>query len=698
MQEGVVGVKRTAVVCAGLLIVVLAGCGVVSKEPSQERPAWLEAPGLTDEPGRFVSAVGAAGPGASLEEMQRQADAIARERLATAISEYTRSTMAAFLASHPEYPSPTAPLCEEFTSAVVGDVSAGILRRAVRQDAWQGPGGEAYVLYRLPVSVLNDEMIQKMSYSLSHVNPFGTGADQVTAEMADFLEEKLEEGLEEAARARPVTEETPPQYRPPAWLEVGRHEDYPAQEFFSAIGVAVDLAGAERSARTELAALMDARLGREIRTVTDRPDGGPLAENVDWIEPDAIAFTEKDLVATRIAEHWHDALTDMHYALAVVDRTTADLVYRGGITEALERSSSLTTSGRNHQKADNYARSLKDYLDALVEARRAVEAQLRAMVVAPEESAIEPGIIIPEPVLAEVKQELRALLQSIVIDKTGGDGQWVAPGVPLKAPLQARITAGDAQEPVAGVPVRLLIGPPDGKVAARAFTDAEGMVEWRLREPPPAGSPPNIIVAELDLEHLAPEADLFRLDPPQVAFDYVLRSRANAWFAFHVRERTADGLLVPTELTVRLKQAMEAEGFLLVEEQEILKHLKAGEIGVDSHEADVLDAFSALRQSMGPGKFLLIVIGEVQRQLVETVATAEGELYIVHCPFQIKVFDPDLPGERKSVLVATGTGQGAYTDSEAEAEARARADAAASAVAQLLSEMRERLAPEVPRH
>ncbi|MCK4283747.1 MAG: hypothetical protein KAX44_05480, partial [Candidatus Brocadiae bacterium] len=671
----------------------LVGCGLIWRRPEPERPPWVPAQGAVEQESRFISANGSTGPGGDFEELEREADRIARQKLAEAISEYTRNATGAFLEANPDCGSADTPLCGEFISALASQVSAAILRRSVRQDAWRGPRGKAYVLYRLPLSVVDDEINESMRYGLDIANPFGAPADEVAAGMELFLDERLRKGLEDAARERPVTEQTPPEYRPPAWLEVGRHENYPAGKFLSAIGLGADEAEADRSARAELASGIHADLVREMRDLTAEEVQDALAQNVNWLAPQAAAFTEKDVVATRIPEHWYDPLTDTHYAFAVVDCTTAELIYRHEVSEALKQSAGLRTSAQNHRKADNYAASLRDYLDALSQAGTAVKMQLRAIAVAPAESATELRGVVPEPILADLKQDVRSLLENVTLEKIGGDGQWVPPGVPLRKPLQVRLLAGDKAEPVAGVPIKLTMGSPGGKVAGRATTDGDGAAGWQLAEAPAPESRSNTIVAELDLGQMAPAADLFRLDPPRAVFTYVLRARSNTLFALHVRERTAEGLSAPTTLTDGLKGAMKAEGFLLVEESEMLKHLKAGEIGVDSPEPDVLNAFSALRESMEPGSFLLIVIGETQTQLIETVKTSEGDLHIVHCPFKLKVLDPDQPADRRSVLSVSGTGQGAYTDNEPEATKRARADAAASAVAQLLGEMREKLAP-----
>jgi hypothetical protein len=110
-------------------------------------------------------------------------------------------------------------------------------------------------------------------------------------------------------------------------------------------------------------------------------------------------------------------------------------------------------------------------------------------------------------------------------------------------------------------------------------------------------------------------------------------------------------------------------------------------------DAQALDAFSTLADDIGPRRFLLLAIGQMQVRLERKAKTPEGDIYIVNCPFKIRVLDNALPGEQKVVLTVSGTGKGAYLNDEAEATRRARADAAAEASAQLVNALRQKLGP-----
>ncbi len=685
--------RRTLTLCTILSVAACFGCQAILPQPTARKPDWVEGAGAAEERGRFISVVGAAGPGPQEDETRRDAERATRERLATAVSDYTREMVAAFLEAQDEYPPPSSPLCQEFTAVLAAETTGGILRESIKQAVWQARDGEVHVRCRVPVAVVNAEIGRKMPYSLGHVNPFGAEAEEATARMRSFLEAQIEERLQTVAQERPAEPTAPPDDRPPAWVEVGRHEDYPADEFLSTLGLGTDLAGAERAARSELAAQVEARLSRLAERLSSTELESALAENVGWLDRRTLTFTEADLVATRVAERRHDPTTETHYVLAVLDRTTAALIYRRNIREARDRSGDLDASARNQQKAENYGASLRDYLDAVAAAREAVECQLRAMVIVRDESRAEFERLVAEPLLAQVKENLQSLLGSFRVEKAGGDGQWMPPGVPPKEPLQARVTAGDGNRPVAHVSVGLVEGIGAGEPAVRAVTDADGMAQWQLREPLLAAGRASTIVAALDLAGMVPEADLYRLIVPGTAFHYVLRSRENSHLALYLREETESGPAATRPLTTALRAALSEEGFNLLEDEEVLKHLKAEALTPEAPEADVLDAFSELHESIGPGEFLLVVVGQARAHLVEMVETDQGQLYFVHCPFKMTVLDGALPGEQKTVLTVSGTGTGAYVDNQLEATRRAQADAAAQAVSRLLSELGQKLGP-----
>jgi hypothetical protein len=415
-----------------------------------------------------------------------------------------------------------------------------------------------------------------------------------------------------------------------------------------------------------------------------------LAENLRWLEPSTLSFSADNLVAARTAEAWHDPITDTHYALGVLDRTRASQTYGHRIRQARERSESLHASGLNHRKADNHAASLKDHLDAFVAAQEAVECQLKGIVVAPIDESPNFEGMVAEPILSQIGSDLELLLKSITIAKIAGDAQWMPPGAPPKEPLEIKVIAGEPPHGVSQLPVQLRMGY-DGEVIGRALTDAEGAVRWRVNRAPPADSSRPAIVAELDLAAWAPTGNLRRLSVPQAAFTYVLRSRENTLLALHIREDTDEGAEPAQSLAEALREALTAEGFRLVAESDVSEHFETASLTADSSDGEVLGAYATLRQSLGPGRFLLVVVGEVRSRLVEATQTATGKLYIVYCPFEIRVLDSESSNAQQAILTVSGTGKDAYLEKEVEARRRARIDAAAEAAVQLLAGLRQKL-------
>jgi hypothetical protein len=640
--------------------------------------------------GKFIAAVGVAEPAEDAEETQAAAERAAREMLAATVADYTARTVGAFLEERGEYAPPSSALVAEFTTVLTGEVATGILRYSIQQDVWRGPEERIYVLYRMPLAVVHEEIARRVPYSLQIINPFGADAEKATADLQGFLDERLRERLKAAARERPATAEMPPEQRTPEWLEIGRHESYPAAEFLTAIGLGTDFASAEMSAQSELAARIDAEMAGLVRSLGDAGGEGHLADNLAWLSEGAIGFAEEDLEAAVAVEWWHDPVTDTHYALGALARPDAVEAYRRRAREGLRQAEGLHTSARNHARAGNYAASLKDYLDALLGAQRAVKWQLCAMVVSRE--AGDAPAVVSESIVAPIKQDLQAVLEQIRIEKVAGDRQWMPPGLPPRAPIAVLVTAGDPPAPAPGVPVRLRSGA-GGEVVAQGPTDAAGTARWSLSQPPPQPPAEPVIVAELDLAALAPGADLWRLSVPRATFHYVLRSRANSYFAIDIQEEPGGGPGVTSPIADALKETLAAQGFQFLEEEALLQHVKAANLTAESSDAEVLDAYADVRSNMRPGRFLLVMVGQAVPQLVEKAQTESEELYIVYCPYSIRVIDGELPGESKTVLSVSGTGRAAFLGNELEATRRARAAAATEAEDQLARGLAQRLGP-----
>jgi hypothetical protein len=682
--------RKLRAFASALLIVALAGCRAVWPVVSVEKPLWVDTPAGEGDAARFLSVTGVVGPGGPEQQPAEEAERAARENLARALSDYTRQALTSFLQAHPEYPPGQSPQCQEFAAMLTAEVAGIILRQSIKQDLWEGPDGKAYVLYRLPYTVVHDEIVAKMRYSIRHINPFGEAAERAVSQMQSFLDARQRDRLTAAAVSRPETPETPPEQVTPRWLEADRHEAYPSDKFLTAIGLGADLESAERAARTELAGRLSTDLAQLVQRVRMEERGTPLARELPWVDPMSLTFADGDLVADRIAEQWHDPVTETYYTLVVLDRDTAAAVCRAEMTKAQELAAGLRASARNHEKAENLAASLKDYADALAAACGASRWQLKAAVMAPPARAAQMEAISREPLLAQVKEDLQSLLRSVTVDKAGGDRQWLPPGVPPRAPLQVRVT-GQGGKPVAGLLISFVLGEETG-ITGSALTDANGVAEWRMQQPLAAGLS-TTVTAALDLKGLSPRSDLFRLTMPSASFEYVLRSRQNARLAVLVRERAASNKMIPASLADDVRQALSAEGFRLVPENESASYPTAADVSIAWSDSRIVEAFSGLKETVGPDAFLLIVVGEIEVRPESSVKTDRGRLYVVYCPFTIRVLDGSLPGEQKTVLTVSGKGRGGYLEDESEAARRARAEASAEATAQLVSGLREKLGP-----
>ena len=672
---------RIVALAVGLaLIAALAGCTGLLGGGEAATPAWVQAPDVVGDQGKFLTARGQAAAG--VQDALKQADEAARNQLASVLSEYTQTTARAFLTADGVADSP---LAGPFTNTLSAEVSSAILRASISRDTWADADGAPHVLYRVPIALVDDKIVEGALQTAATANPFGKDPEQVAAEVEKFLQSRLTERLKVAARTQAPAPQVPAPERTPAWLEADRHAGYPSDKFLSAIGLGADEQAAGGSARSELAASIDARMQGQLRALIAEPSSGAVDTEVQHLGPGSLHFDATDLVAIRIAERWHDSVTDTYYVLAVLDRAAAVPLYRERLSEAQSKAHDLTAQAQDDRKADKYAASLVDYLDALSAATSALRMQLAALAVAPEEEAAELRGLSTQPLVAEAKAGLGALLEQISLTAVSGDDQWVPPGGAPRAPLVVQAAAGPGKVPLPGVPLRLAILGAEKPVPAR--TDEAGTARCTIAGPLPIGPRRGTIAVTLDLAQLAGGADLTGLRPPQVDFHYALRSRANTTLAVYFYDADSGAAAAP--VTLQLRGALIGAGWQVMDEARVAQNVRAGKPDPDAAPADAVDA-AGLREGMARTQSLLSVVGRLNTHLVDTVKVTGGDLKIVNTDYSLDLVDAEAAEAPHTIMTAEGKGQGAYTDDEVEAGARATADAADAITKRVLSELAAR--------
>ncbi len=685
---------RIVALAAGLcLMTALAGCAGLLHGGTNPAPAWVESPEAVADQGKFLTAQGQAA--ATVQDPARAADEAARNRLASVITEYTQTTARAFLTADGVAGSP---LAGPFTNTLAAAVSGAILRASISRDTWVDVDGATHVLYRVPIALVDDKIVDGTRQTVATANPFGKDPEQVAAQVEKFLQSRLTERLKMAARAQapapapqPSPQATPipapaPAPTPdttPSWLEADRYSTYPSDKFLSAIGLGADETAAEDSARSELAAAIDTRLQGRLRALVSEPGTSPIDEDVEHLAPSSLHFADKDLMATRIAERWHDSVTDTYYVLAVMDRAAAAPLYSQRVSDAQQKSKDLVAQAQGDLKGDKYAASLIDYMDALTAATDALRMQLAALAVAPEDALADLRGLTVEPLVKQAKAGLEALLGQITLTAVSGDGQWVPPGGAPRAPLVVKATAGPGKVPLPGVPVRLTVR--GGKEPILARTDEAGTARCTITGPLPIGLRQGTVTATLDLARLAAGADLTGLTAPHVDFHYALRSRADTTIAIYFYDTGSGEAAAP--VTARLRGALIAAGWHLMEDARVTESVGAGKPAPDAPPADALDA-AGMRRGLAPTQSLLIVVGRLTTHLVDTAKVTGGELKIYNCDYSLAVVDSEAGEPPSTVMTAEGKGQGAYVDDEVEAAARATTDAADAISKKVLGELR----------
>jgi len=665
MRYGLVGVLV-------LLLAAAAGCRGQEEVP-EGRPLWVKGQSENDLSDRLISAVGVAAPDTEAPDIMQKAESEARAQLARELDAYVRAEVSKFLQAHRDYADPSSSTAESFTTVVSAEVANAMLRHSVRYDTWQeGPDGNLYVLYRVPVALVNEQIVDKTRVALRHVDPFtGAAEEQVIGDFKEFLESEL---VRTAAREAPEENADPegtPSGQSPQWVLLGRHDEHPDGEFITAMGIGEDRLAAEDSALMELAGLIEMRMAGRFTSLTESRSELALTRDLRAVSVDSLGFGRGNLVAARVPETWYEEVTDTCYALAVLHRETAASAYRARIERALKSGKDLFASARNHHRADNYETALRDYLEALRRLQEAARFQLATMVIVPTRTA-DVAAMSEEATLALVKDGVRGLLGEFSITKVSGDDQWTAPGVSLRAPLVVRLTAGQEAKPLREIPLRFRFASGGGELEEKVTSGPDGAAECTVRRVEGPSRSVGSIACELALGQMAEEGDVSGISPPSVAFRYVVRTKANTRFALCVDETDLAG--VPTasrQAEEGLRTALARAGFDLVEQARVRDILKTHSVQPAASDADLLLAFTALSEGMEGKGFLLVIAGRVESRLVERTETSKGELCFAHAPIALRVVDRSLP-QRPTALEVSAVGMAALLDDPDGAARQAR--------------------------
>ncbi|MGD2176128.1 MAG: hypothetical protein PVJ27_12045, partial [Candidatus Brocadiaceae bacterium] len=489
----------------------LVGCAGVPDTTGRGRPGWVGSEAARGA--EFVSAIGYATPDA--EDPDERADLKARQAFAAAVSDRVTSDVTAFLREQEWAPAPDDPLTAQFRTNLASEVSAALLRQTAPTETWHEPDGGVYVLYRVPVEGLNERILARGGQLLAHQNPFAREQDRVVEGLRAFLAARTREQRLDAARVRPRGPEVAETDLPPEWLETGRHPDFPADRFVTAIGLGQDPEVALEDARNELTRQLTRRLLELYVRLRSRGSEDALGRDLRALGDIRPRFGAEDLVATRIVAEWHHPVTETHFALAALDRRAADIILRRRIRESLESSASLAASAANNEKAENWRAALGEYLEALRAAQRAALLQVKAWVLAPEAEVADLSRTRAEPLVVPLRGNLAGLLARLDVVKVTGRDQWLPRTAVPHQPFVVKVTAGPEAAPVSNVPVRFCAAGVGGRLLARGATDAGGVTTWRPDGRLPGAPGGGSIAAALDLQEMAPELDLSDLDVPR---------------------------------------------------------------------------------------------------------------------------------------------------------------------------------------
>ena len=688
-------------VCLALVCVLLvvSGCRM-GVEGQKGPPQWVDEPESIAPPGMFISSVGVAEPPGDKETLLERAEHAARAELGKASANYAQAIMAEFLSMPENGIAPASSGSRNFIATVGTGTSNAILRQSFRHDTWYDPRtGGVCVLYRVPVSVVNDRLLEAFNTALIQTHLF---PDESAAKARTYLEHLLNDrlraltagtvGQEPPApevEGEPVAPEAPPEGFPPQWLAVGEHEQYPITRFMSAIGVGESEEAARANSSAELASEVLGRMMARRTIALALGPQSPLAKNLRVLPPEALRFDEGDLVGYKCVETWYDPLTNLSYALGVLDRETAANAWKARLADGISTAQQLLESGRSNHKADNYSPALSDYLTSLQKLQQGLRWQLAAMVVAPE-GADQTAQADPEGLLPKAQEGLKLLLSDLSLRKVSGDNQWTPGGVGLAEALIVQLVAGDARTPVEGLPLQFAFQTGKGKLSQSVRTGPDGRAGCKVNRVEPLRGIAGEIECRLDLEQVAGGADLGGLQGPGVQFNFATRSKRNSRIALYLDETDLSGQRVRTQaIEQTLTEAIGKAGFKLVDPERVRLSAERAGITGESSEQELTRALAGLAQGTDEDGFVLVVAARATPVLIDTAETTQGTLYYVYTTVRTRVIDPALPSGQ-TILELEEVGKDAFLDDLSEALRRSKAKASELAGRKLIDALNKR--------
>ncbi|MFO8007228.1 MAG: hypothetical protein R6V05_05760 [Candidatus Brocadiia bacterium] len=668
---------KATLVCLLAGALFWAGCAAVPLQPAEQPPEWQQRLERVQRQGERLAGHGSAAP--DRPDAAARASAAARRELAEAVRSYVEQVLAEFFSERLDHPVRENPLRRQVLADVATGVAATVLRETPEAETWHAEDGDVHAIASVPTEQVHQHAQTRLAALLASQNPFPGSAEQISSEAAAYLRTVSRRQRLNAVLSAPPPEGT----APPRWLQRPRHPEYPAERFLLAVGMGPDAEAAGEDARKQLLTRMNGELAELREELQASPDADALTQNARFVGSGELQFSASELAALRRVDHWRDPVTGTVYVLSALNRETAVLVLEEQLGRTAERAAQLLAAARNQARAGNLWQALTDDLAALQTAREAVSLQMKGLLMAPAGRTAVFRRALAEPLLQDAHLSLEDVLSEISVTAVSGDGQWLAPGRPPTQPFVALVTGGGRAAPLPGVPMRLRLKGTNVELG-QATTDTEGLATWSLTGAPTEAGSDGVLLAELDLAALSPQADLSRLPVPSAAFEFMLRSGADTSFVIMARGEPSG------EFESALAEVLRQYGLRPVEPDLLLRHLKALDPTSEPSDAEVLDAFAELRDALGEGRFLLIVWGRAESEAGDVVQTEQGELSMARCPFEFRLLDPALPGKDKRLATLSGAGQGASLAGSGEARSRATADALAEVREHMRRCLRER--------
>ena len=409
----------------------------------------------------------------------------------------------------------------------------------------------------------------------------------------------------------------------PEWLAGGKIPRFPAQRYLVGVGSGpatgdetADTNRADSAARANIAKQIQVQV-KEAITDIQREEEGNKGSAGSVTEVKSESSVDLSLEGVTIAERYFDSKRDVHYSLAVLERSNAAGRLRDKIRDILKAAAEVGKAAQSYESRFQIFLALSNHLRYLNLYQEASSHQLVLRVLAGssgemeafaegESSGLEKRDLRTE--IEKAKTRIQDLLSSLELETAGGDKQKGEVGQPLGEGLKVRVVYEKAASryPQKGFNVGFVFLQGKGRLLEKVQSGDSGISVSKVYEiSAPGDSGVAVVEATLLPDGLSKEGELepnFSQALKRARADFTIDLPSKR-FVVKIFETNAGQPVSNSVVEGEIVQGLVSQGFPVIEQKVVLEKISETTL----RSGNIPQIVGALRSIAE-----VVIIGEVQ--------------------------------------------------------------------------------------